>query len=268
MEKNDIQAAINAGITMAHPFEINGVPAVLVPEGASLVLKPELMDYPQRIERSITLDTVESFIAYCNKFITPASIIFADITTAKFTAIFDYHHGDSLQIHPNWCEHLATYTCPPTIEWSRWKAKNETWMSQEDFALFIEKNINDVIEPAGSELLEVALTLEAKNKVSFRSGIRLDNGQHQLTYEENIDGKAGEKGQLRIPQKIKLGLRLFIGGAAYEVEAAFRYRVKDGTLTMRYDILRQHLIHEDAIKSIYKTIENAIRTGCILQGKP
>lgn len=248
---------------MANAFEINGTPVVMVPPGASLAFKPELMDSPSRIERTTTLHTVDSFLSYYNSFAAMASVIFCDLVAAKFTAIIDYHSAD----RPDWCKHVAQYDCPITIEWARWIAQNEKWMTQTEFALFIEQNINDVAEPAGAELLEIATTLEANNAVIFRSGIRLDNGQHQITYSENIEGKAGDRGQFRIPQKIKLGVRLFQGGTAYAIEAAFRYRIKEGVLAMRYDLLQPHTIHEDAVTGIYNDIKSGIDAGTLLRGK-
>lgn len=262
MEITETQTAINAGMAMANPFEINGTPAVMVPPGANLVLKPDLMDAPLRIERTITLHTVESFIDYYNRFATSASVVFCDMVNAKFTAILDYHDA----MKPDWCKHTINYCCPKSNEWTRWIEKNEQWMTQVDFAMFIEQNINDVVEPAGAEMLEIATTLEANNAVVFRQGIRLDNGQHQIMYQENIEGKAGDRGQFRIPQKIKLGVRLFQGGQAYAVSAAFRYRIKDGALAMRYDLMQPHVIHEDAVMGIYRTIGERIMGGILLRG--
>ena len=67
-------------------------------------------------------------------------------------------------------------------------------MTQVDFARFLEENMPDVVEPDSAELLEVALTFEAKKSVEFSSGVRLANGQIQFQYDEVSPGH-GEEGR-------------------------------------------------------------------------
>lgn len=105
----------------------------------------------------------------------------------------------------------------------------------------------------------MAKTLKINRKLVFRSSKELSNGQTQLQYHEEIKGEAGATGQFTIPTSITLGLRVFKGMTAYEVEARFRYRVSDdGELTFSYHINNLDRINEDAFTTVIKQIE----TGC------
>lgn len=85
-------------------------------------------------------------------------------------------------------------------------------MQQAEFAEFIERNLPDIVEPVGADMLEISRSLQAKKKVSFASGIRLANGQTELTYEEDIQGTAA-KGKLQIPEIFKIGIKVIEGGS-------------------------------------------------------
>ena len=60
----------------------------------------------------------------------------------------------------------------------------------------------------------------------------------QLTYNEEIDGRAGEAGQLRIPEEFFIALKPFLGGDTFCVPARFRYRIQEGRLVMWYELVR------------------------------
>jgi uncharacterized protein YfdQ (DUF2303 family) len=121
-------------------------------------------------------------------------------------------------------------------------------MEQEEFAIFIEDNIADVVEPSGDTLLQVALTLQAKNEVNFSSSRRLDNGQVQLAYSETIDARAGT-GAIEIPHRFAIGARLFKNGDGYKVYARLKYRLGGGKVKFWYELERPENAIEDAFKA-------------------
>jgi len=189
---------------------------------------------PARIRRSLKVAETLSFIDYWQKFSTDRSEIRADLEQRCFTAVIDAHAPDK----PSWEEHTCKLVCRTSTEWDTWRGGDNTGMSQVKFAEFIETNAIDIVEPSAAEMKEISLTLQANKKVAFNSGVRLDNGQIQLGYHETIEGSAGVKGNLRVPEKFKLALRIFQGGDKYEVEAHLRYRINDGGLTFFYQIIR------------------------------
>lgn len=261
---SNYKQAFDAGAAAsAKVIDINGTPFLLTPVGYELKKFEGLMAHPARVEQLITADTPDAFLFYWNRFANESSTIFFDLRAGTAIGVIDYHSESE---NPGFCDHKIRYTCPRTPEWAKWKDNSGKKMNQNDFALFIEDSVPDILEPNGAEMLEVASSLQANNKVNFRSAVRLDNGETQFVYEENIDGRAGSKGNLKIPQTIKIGIRLFEGGVGYQLEAKFRYSIKDGQLVMWYDLVRPHLAHESAVNEVYAALEDGISAGHILRG--
>jgi len=90
MSDNNVSyPAIKAEI--GQEFIINGLPMVIIPEGADLKQFPELRLAPSRIERTIIVTSALSFVDYFNRFSNLDSTIFVDIEKRKFLGILDYH---------------------------------------------------------------------------------------------------------------------------------------------------------------------------------
>lgn len=268
-ETNAVYPNIHAEIGVM--FEQNGLPMVIIPNDCDLKTFPELQLAPPYIARNVVVTSASSFLAYYNRFANNHSTIFVDIEKSKLLGIMDYHEIDSIiggidEINPKHCKHTVTYDCPLTPEAKKWFDNNKKPMNQADFAAFIEDGILEISQPSGAEMLEIATTLQAKNAVNFRSSIRLDNGQVQMGYEENLQGSAGVSGQITIPQNITLILKVFRGDEeAYQLKANFRYRIKEGQLTMWYELIRHHIVREDAVKQILETIKSGINFGHIIE---
>ena len=216
-----------------------------------------LLPHPVRKRDTVSIDRADSFIAYVKAHqITGATAIYQSTTSAgdlQFKAIIDDHEtGDKGQA--NWQQHKVLFTPKLSREWRIWNEVNERDVSQEQFALFIERNMPDIADPAGSTLLEIVRTLESKKNVNFKSGIRLDNGDFSIQYEETSTAKAGEKGTLDIPQIITLSIPVYDGGAPYAIEARFRYRINEGRLRMWYELVRIQDIRDHADNSISQQI--------------
>ena len=159
------------------------------------------------------------------------------------------------------------YACPLSPEWQTWRAESGQQMNQEAFAQFIEDNLPDIAIPTAAEMLEISRSLEAKKKVNFASGIRLSNGQNELTYEEEITGTA-QKGKLKVPEEFQIGIPVLEGGQRYAVNARLRYRIGDGgKLTMWYELIRPHKILDDAVHAVRLEIEQGTEMP-VFNGKP
>jgi uncharacterized protein YfdQ (DUF2303 family) len=268
-EPNTIHTAVETAKQIGRPFEVNGVQAVLVPADCKVETFERLYPVPEwqpaQLNEKISVEDAYSFIAYYNRFANDDSTVFVDTDSATFTAVIDYHKDET---ETRWGKHILSYKCPKTTEWSIWRSENgrSNAKEQEEFALFIEQNLDEIREPAAAEMLEIALSLRAKNNLNFQSAIRLDNGQNQLTYIENIEGAAGAQGQLSIPDEIVLGISPFKGGEPYEVKAKYRYRINHGKLVMWYDLIRPSKVHDCALRDVRAQIEKGIEKGMIING--
>jgi uncharacterized protein YfdQ (DUF2303 family) len=104
-------------------------------------------------------------------------------------------------------------------------------------------------------MLEVAKTLEAKTLVEFKSGVRLENGDHQIKYVSETTGRAGGNGDLEIPSIFSLGIAPYMGGPAYKIQARLRYRITEGHLALWYELVNPHKVIESAAKEIVAAIK-------------
>lgn len=257
-----LQFAQAIGKPIDHPTL--ATPVALLPDGVKVESLEKLLPQPVRARQTVRIIDATSFIAYVNRFATPATSVFCNGPEGRtFRAVFDYHTPEA----PAWMEHSAVYCCPLTVEWGAWSGKDRKPMTQEEFGEFIENNVKDIVTPpdqpgapTAAEMLEISLTLEAKKNISFRQGTRLDNGQVQLTYHEEIDGRAGATGQLNIPEQFFIGIKPFLGGEGFLITARFRYRIREGRLAMWYELVRPDKVLEEAYNAVRKQIGDSIGT--------
>lgn len=264
MDKSAIDALVALALATATTGrEDGGTPFLVLPDGHSVKDVESLMLYPVRARGTIELRDADSFITVVKKHASAATELYANLKSMTFAAVFNDH----LPAQAGWRDHKATYACPVSVEWGIWKKQDGQAMSQADFAKFIEDNALDInsapdetgspTAPSGAEMIEIARTLEAKKKVNFASAVRLDNGQVDFTFEEQIDSTAA-KGRLQVPQEFKIGVAVFEGGEKYAVACRLRYRIGDkGSLFLWFDIVRPHKIVEDAFNSVKKLIADS-----------
>lgn len=250
-DQNIVQASAALAVAaVAHHRIDGGVPFVVVPKDYSVQKVEEYLPAPTRKRGNVAYRDSASFCRAVLEQHTETTRLYGNREKPSFTAVFNDHGA-----MPGWRDHTATYACPLSVEWATWSGKNKVQMNQEQFAQFIEDNAPDCVLPESATMIEISRTLEAKKKVNFASGIRLDNGQHALTYEEEISGTAG-KGKLQIPETFSIGISVLEGGPRYAVYARLRYRIADGgKLTMWYDLDRPHKVLEDAVKEVWSSIE-------------
>lgn len=260
--RNDFQSAYDAGILSADVRDVYGAPVVVLPFGAHTEDLSRFLPEPMRKVGAVTLNDVASFVAFVVAEKTPATRIYGQFGQPVFKAVLN-DHGTA----PGWRDYTATYACPLATEWLTWKGKSGAQMNQEQFAQFIEDNLPDIAIPTAAEMLEISRSLEAKKKVNFASGIRLSNGQNELTYEEEITGTA-QKGKLKVPEEFTIGIPVLEGGLKYAVNARLRYRIADGgKLTMWYELIRPHKILEDAVNAVKAEIADKTSLT-VFNGKP
>jgi len=257
MDSEAVEALVSA---IKKPVEIlspKGLATLAaVPEGYTLTSLKQYLLAPERVCQHVTLLTSDDFLAYWKRFKSESSVVFGDERNATYRAIVDFHAADGT---PKWCSHMATYACPKSKEWEVWNASNGKRMPQAAFAEFIEDNYPDIIKPSHAEMIQVSTNLSAKKSVQFSQATRLDNGQSQLVYQEEVKGSVETKGgTMKVPDGFTLKLPVFLGGPVYQLEARLRYRIEDGKLQIWYDLHRPHKVVEAATQAVTATIRKGI----------
>lgn len=236
-------------------FDIHGNPAIALPEGYELADLEHFLPAPRRIRQNVKLLSADSFIQYCAKFATDASVILADANQTKLTAQLDYHADPAT---PDWCSHSAVYQCVKSKPWKIWEEHNEKAMGQEAFAEFLEDRAGDIITPTGAELLEIATKFQVIRKAVFGSAIRLATGEFQFNYSDEND-----KGTIEVPEVITLGLAPFHNGESYEVQARLRYRLREGKLAFTFKLINPERVIEDAFNSVVESVKAGVTEATV-----
>lgn len=248
--------------------EINGTTHLVVPDGYKHIDLTAAIEKagrnPLRRGGTVHLGDLASFNVYvADQGTTHDTYIYADPDNRTLTAVLNDHAKTTPLA--GWRDYRAVFKAELSREFTTWMQLNKKPMEQEDFAIFLEDNIADVVEPSGDALLQIALTLQAKTEVSFGSHKRLDNGQIQFTYSETVDARAGT-GLIEIPREFTIGLRLFKNGEGYKVRARLKYRLGGGKLKFWYELDRAENAIEDAFQAY---VNHARENGfTVLIGKP
>ena len=254
----DVAAALAAGgalgeprVALDAPDPAGGQPGVytVVPKDYKVEDLESFLPRPLRIKQGVTIQDADSFINYAKEFMTGATLIFFDVTNEAFVAAFEYHEISK----PSWNEHTASFKPRRSVEFETWMGSNRKQMTQVEFARFLEDTQPDIVEPPAAELLQVALTFEATTKAEFSSGVRLNNGQIQFTFNQEVRGTA-QKGTIEVPSEFVLGIPIHVNGPAYRMAVRLRWRLNEGKVVFWYEIVRPHRLIEHALKEISQKI--------------
>lgn len=259
---------------------LGGHEFAILPPGYTAQSIEHMRGTPSRAKGTTHVNDAASFVHLVNSQKTPRLRIYGQLydqngrQAPRFIAVLN-DHMDTNQpepvpafAHAGWQDHRISYACPLSTEWKTWTAAHKKVMKQAEFAQFVEDNLPDVINPAAAEMLEIARTLEARKGVNFKSGIRLQNGDQQFTFEETTEAKAGEKGHLSVPEKFEIAIPVFEGAATRNLIAArLRYRIDNGKLDMWYDLERHHKDLEAAMRDLWQEIATGCRTT-VINGSP
>lgn len=246
--------------------KVEGTTQLLVPTGYTLhdltekIEKAQLA--PNRKQGTVQLTSIASFLQFAQDQNQAGNgYIYANPEHQTLTAVFN----DTKEHTTGWRDHRGVFKAELSRECANWIRNNKQNKEQEDFAIFLEDNIADIVEPSGDTLLTVALSLQAKTEVNFSSSKRLDNGQVQLTYTENMDARAAN-GTLEIPREFAIGVRIFKNGDGYKIKARLKYRLHSGRVKFWYELDRVENVIENAFADY---IERAKESGyTVLFGTP
>ena len=247
--------------------------AVLDADGAVRVIETpgftdrrtdERANGPRQIARSVTLLDVDSFVDYLARntsgeegLVEPEAIavdgeleLWADIDNRRVLAILDGLNG--------WRKHTATLQLKLSREWGEWAAVDGRLLKQGEFAQFIEDHLSTIGHPDGAKLLDICQTLQATTSTQFKQQAILANGQRQFRFEETVEAKAGQKGDLTIPGELTLVLRPFQGAAAVPIFARFRFQIREGVLSLGVKLAEPDKALEDAFSRVVEAVQGLV----------
>lgn len=256
-----------------------------VPNGRELEsIKPFLDEYraaPERIQGTAALTTLASLIKHVNRFKNEGTGVFAtDGAQPSIQVVYDYHKKDD----PKFGRHRALYKFPLSNEWNAWKAANEKWMLQGDFATFLEDRLGDVLEPsiatagAKSTAEELGLNLASRQKLMTLSrGLtvhvesvmtnhqNLSSGEIAMVFKEQHKDEGGNA--LTVPNGFLLAIPVFHGGLAYSIPVRLRYKANSGKIQWCVVMINPQKSIDDAVAMAVAEVEKETALG-VLMGVP
>ncbi len=248
--KHDPASALAATLMAAslEPRELGDATFLVLPPGYTHENVTANMEnaalQPLRKKGIVAMGDVPSLLQYMKDQDAAAlAYVYADPDARTVTAVFNDQRGTAT---PGWRDHRAVFKAEYTPEFTQWLLNDKKQFTQTEFAEFIEDNFADLAGDDAGLLLNVATTIAATTGINFASARRLQDGQTQLTYNETIDATAGADGQLKIPQKFKLGMRIFKNGEGYALNARLKYRLNGGSVKFFYELERPERAVEDA----------------------
>lgn len=206
---------------------VDGVTFVHKPDSWNtepLITEPYL-EAPTRMRGTMTLADLGSFVAYVDRvrggfglgdgsklpqYFPGAEILF-NRSAGTYACHFNHHGG--------WGDYLAIYQPRQTTAWKKWKEYSGKFVTQEEFAAFLEDRIAEIYEPAGAALFEMANSLKVSVNATFSKDInRQTGGATKLIWTEDV-----KTGEVQIPEKLTLVITPFVGGEAITGTARLKF---------------------------------------------
>src|SRR5690349_5150756 len=182
-----LAAVIAAAERAVEPHEIDPSKVYRVgsPDGELLDLE-YVLEHPRRPAGEYRLATVESFTDLVDRFGGDGLTIWIDPDVRQVEAVFN----DNASGQPGWADFRAVLPLAATTEWRHWTDGDGRMMDQEAFAEHIEEGVKELVEPDAATMLEIAQSIQATVNTEFRSARRVADGEIQMVYVENIEGRA------------------------------------------------------------------------------
>ena len=234
--------------------DINGAKVLINPNGESKILL-DLMEKPLRMKGFPMLRDIDSFVRYAKAKAEAGSEIFLSA---------DGCIGAKLYIDAaGFRQFGALYRPVETKSFEDWIAKSGQKATQEEFATFIERHIDDIHSgegmPTAADLLTFCSTIEDKRQVTFKKSVSLQDGRVELVFAEKTSDAQEQK--LKLFREFQLALRPYQDDqTAYAVTAALRFRIHDGQITFWYEL--------KGLEAILEKIRAEIKTKLEASGLP
>jgi uncharacterized protein YfdQ (DUF2303 family) len=248
-QKHGAEGAYRHFVTERHG-DLKNSPFLVIPNDCQVVdLRHLILPAAQAAH---AFDEVDSFIDFVKYYKADVSRLYCVEGSGKFLAVID-DQQPLVQI-PASRKFRGELALQKTPEWAAWSGQAEKNIGQMDFALFLEDNGRFVVKPSAADFLQVALTLEAKKGVNFKSGLRLENGDHKLLFEEDTRTTAGVKGELEIPHDFTIELKLYHGGGLVRLDGKLRYRIASGQIAFYFKFPGLENIVREYVSGIRKRV--------------
>lgn len=227
---------------------------------------------PRRPRGDVTVTDPADFCTFVRRLEGTQTTVWANEDTGTVTAVFNDHgetdDGDA-EGFAGWRDHTATLRLKVDRDWAAWSQYDGKLLEQETFAEFLEDNARSIVAPDAATMYEVARSFQARSKADFSRVVRTDNGDVQMTWNEQTDAKVGAgKGTFDVPASFTIRLAPFVGTPMQELTARLRWRLREGRLGIGYALLRPDLVVREAFQDVVATVNGDLNSPVLLGVAP
>lgn len=219
---------------------------------------PELL--PDHVDQVVTVQTVDSLVAYVDDYKGPATRIFADMDANAISTVIDYHRPPTATdansaASPLHAAHVARLKLPFSIEWEAWTAASGKMLGQLDFARFLEENAADIVTPSGADLLEACRDIQTARNVDFKKAVRTSSDNECFEYADVTEART-KQGSVEIPSRFTLSIPVYFGQPPILLDAFLRWRLDDTKLLLGIVLHRPEHARQAEFQAIVADVAN------------
>ncbi|QFU87853.1 DUF2303 family protein [Amycolatopsis sp. YIM 10] len=211
---------------------------------------------PVRPRGNATLHDPSSFVDYVRRLGDGYTTVWGTEKDARFTAVLNDHADNE---NAGWRDHTAVLQLQDDPDWLAFARHDGKYLTQVQFAEFLQDYATVFIQPDGASLLEVALEFKAHKKAEYSSAINLDTGDVQLSYSEETKAKTPKAGQIDVPREFVVAIAPFLGMPPVQVAARLRWSLDDGQLSIGFKLHRPDLVKRDAFAELCTVIRDGLK---------
>lgn len=217
-------------------------------------------DAPVRPRGTATVYDAPNFVDYVQRLCDDTTTVWGHEATSTFTAVFNDHNGPDA----GWRDHTARLQLQNDPEWDAFAKLSGVYMSQIEFAEFLQDYAPLVVEPDGATLLEVSMNFRAHRKADFESAVDLETGDVSFSYTEQTTAKTVKSGQIEVPREFMVSLSPYLGLPPVTLTARLRFDVTPNGLRIGFRLVRPDLVRRDAFADIRNTIVDGLKNEGVL----
>lgn len=262
----DTKSLVELGATVANVNKDNDFLYSVVPAGYQLAVhdlaerneeleirrKEISTGRPARHTGTQNVADVNSFIAMVEREQIPSTtIIKAFLDDQAFCAVINYAEDGKIAGHSDRNIRLELKHTP---EFTRWSDMDRVRVSQKALAEFLEENMDDILEPTASEVIEMISNLKVKSKAQYHSVVDVNTGNQSVVFSESIKGET-VNGSLEFFSKFSIGVAPFRGSKRHEMQCRLRFSVVNERMEVFFSIINR----TQAMEKAFETESNLIK---------
>lgn len=232
-------------------IKVDGNDVFLNPPGSGeLTSLNEFREKPIRMSGTKVVADAESLIKLVNHYDPMPRFVRFSLSALSVVCVLNHSAGTEAEFEDD----LLKWSLKLDRELQLWLAKENNWLSQEQFMEFLEERIEDIVQPGGhgpsqSEVQSVIGDLRLTTDSKFTSTKNLHDGNYVF------QSSSQSTPSVEVPTVFNIGLPMFDGDTnGYVFPIRLRYRILEGKLAFMIKFTNFRKIQDTAWNGVKKTV--------------